>query len=42
VWGAHALNVTGRWRNAFTGEEPEDLALRNVFATFPVAVLERM
>jgi (1->4)-alpha-D-glucan 1-alpha-D-glucosylmutase len=43
VWGAHALNVTGRrWRNAFTGEEPEDLALRNVFATFPVAVLERV
>ncbi len=42
VWGEHALEVPGRWRNAFTGEVLDDLALRNVFATFPVAILERM
>ncbi|MEO8381514.1 MAG: malto-oligosyltrehalose synthase, partial [Acidobacteriota bacterium] len=37
VWGTHALHVPGRWKNVFTGEVPPDLALRNVFATFPVA-----
>ena len=42
VWGAHQLDVPGRWRNVFTGETPESLALRNVFATFPVAILERV
>jgi (1->4)-alpha-D-glucan 1-alpha-D-glucosylmutase len=42
VWGEHRLDVPGRWRNAFTGEELDDLALRNVFATFPVAILERV
>jgi (1->4)-alpha-D-glucan 1-alpha-D-glucosylmutase len=42
VWGDHRLDAPGRWRNAFTGEELDDLALRNVFATFPVAILERV
>jgi (1->4)-alpha-D-glucan 1-alpha-D-glucosylmutase len=43
VWSDHALDVPGRWRNAFTGEivEGDRLALREVFATFPVAILER-
>jgi (1->4)-alpha-D-glucan 1-alpha-D-glucosylmutase len=41
VWGDHALPVTGRWRNVFTGEIVESLELRNVFASFPVAVLQR-
>ena len=43
VWGEHALPINGRWRDAFTGEvvEGAQLALREVFATFPVAVLER-
>jgi (1->4)-alpha-D-glucan 1-alpha-D-glucosylmutase len=41
VWGEHALDVGGRWRNAFTDEVVEGGALREVFATFPVAVLER-
>jgi (1->4)-alpha-D-glucan 1-alpha-D-glucosylmutase len=43
VWQEHALAVDGRWRNVFTDEivEGERLALRDVFATFPVAVLER-
>jgi (1->4)-alpha-D-glucan 1-alpha-D-glucosylmutase len=43
VWSDQTLEIGGRWRNAFTGEtvEGERLALRDVFATFPVAVLER-
>ena len=43
VWGDHTLDAGGRWTNAFTGEalEGERLALRDVFATFPVAVLEK-
>ena len=43
VWGDHALEVGGRWRNAFTDEAVagERLALNDVFATFPVAILER-
>jgi (1->4)-alpha-D-glucan 1-alpha-D-glucosylmutase len=43
VWGDAALDLGGRWRNVFTEElvEGERLALRDVFATFPVAVLER-
>jgi (1->4)-alpha-D-glucan 1-alpha-D-glucosylmutase len=42
VWGDRTLAVSGRWKNAFTGEvlEGDSLALRKVFATFPVAVLE--
>jgi (1->4)-alpha-D-glucan 1-alpha-D-glucosylmutase len=43
VWGDAALDVGGRWRNVFTDEIVEGgrLALRDVFATFPVAVFER-
>jgi (1->4)-alpha-D-glucan 1-alpha-D-glucosylmutase len=41
VWGDHALQLAGRWRNTFTGETLDSLELRNVFATFPVAILER-
>ena len=41
VWGSHALDVPGTWRNAFTEETPASLALRDVFASFPVAILER-
>jgi maltooligosyltrehalose synthase len=43
VWAGHALEIGGRWRNEFTGAviEAERLALRDVFAAFPVAVLTR-
>jgi (1->4)-alpha-D-glucan 1-alpha-D-glucosylmutase len=43
VWGEHALPVSGRWRNVFTEDvvEGDTLMLRDVFAAFPVAVLER-
>jgi len=43
IWGEHALAVPGRWRNAFTEEivEGDLLPLRNVFASFPVAILEK-
>ncbi|MGZ5466201.1 MAG: malto-oligosyltrehalose synthase [Thermoanaerobaculia bacterium] len=41
VWGEHALNIPGRWRNVFTDEAIASLELRNVFASFPVAILER-
>jgi (1->4)-alpha-D-glucan 1-alpha-D-glucosylmutase len=43
VWGDAALPLPGRWRNAFTGGvvEGESLPLREVFARFPVAVLEK-
>jgi (1->4)-alpha-D-glucan 1-alpha-D-glucosylmutase len=44
VWGEHALSLGGRWRNAFTEEivEGAELPLRQVFASFPVAILERV
>ncbi|MEK6375194.1 MAG: malto-oligosyltrehalose synthase [Acidobacteriota bacterium] len=43
VWGDTTLPLPGRWRNAFTGGvvEGESLLLREVFARFPVAVLEK-
>ncbi|HEX7828621.1 MAG TPA: malto-oligosyltrehalose synthase [Thermoanaerobaculia bacterium] len=42
VWGDLALaGIDGEWRNAFTGEVAASLALRDIFATFPVAILER-
>ena len=41
VWGTTALPLSGRWRNAFTGDELASLALREVFERFPVAVLEK-
>src|SRR5262249_12278026 len=43
VWRDTALPLSGRWRNTFTGEEVsgDALPLRDVFARFPVAVLER-
>lgn len=41
VWGDHTLNISGNWRNVFTEEGIEGTALRNVFASFPVAILER-
>jgi len=42
VWGDHAINgVDGTWRNVFTDERVTSLALRDVFATFPVALLVR-
>jgi (1->4)-alpha-D-glucan 1-alpha-D-glucosylmutase len=44
VWGDHALDVGGRWRNVFTNEvvAGERIALKDVFATFPVAILEQV
>jgi (1->4)-alpha-D-glucan 1-alpha-D-glucosylmutase len=43
VWSDHSLNIGGKWRNVFTDEviEGEKLTLKEVFATFPVAILER-
>ena len=43
VWGETKLDVSGSWRNVFTGEKVsgDGLALREVFSTFPVALLER-
>jgi len=43
VWRDHTLALSGRWRNLFTEEivEGPPLALRNLLASFPVAVLER-
>jgi (1->4)-alpha-D-glucan 1-alpha-D-glucosylmutase len=42
IWGEHALQeIGGEWRNVFTGEMLESPALRHVFASFPVAILER-
>ena len=40
-FGDRALNVPGRWRNVFTEETLDSLELRNVFASFPVAIFER-
>jgi (1->4)-alpha-D-glucan 1-alpha-D-glucosylmutase len=43
VWSDAALKgVDGSWRNAFTGEVLETFALRAVFASFPVAVFEKV
>jgi (1->4)-alpha-D-glucan 1-alpha-D-glucosylmutase len=42
VWGDHALGITGAWKNIFTGEVVESGLLRDVFATFPVAVFEKV
>jgi (1->4)-alpha-D-glucan 1-alpha-D-glucosylmutase len=43
VWGDSTLDVSGAFRNTFTGErvEGDRLSLSQVFATFPVAILER-
>ena len=41
AWRDARITIEGRWRNVFTDEVIEDGALRNVFASFPVAVLER-
>jgi len=43
VWGDARLNISGAWRNALTDEtvEGDSLPLAQVFATFPVAMLER-
>ena len=43
AWSSHAIHAGGRWRNVFTDEthEGDTLTLRDVFATFPVVVLER-
>ena len=41
VWPEQSLGVPGTWRNIFTGEVLESPTLRGVFASFPVAVLER-
>jgi (1->4)-alpha-D-glucan 1-alpha-D-glucosylmutase len=41
AWGDATVALAGRWRNVFTDEVVEGGALRNVFASFPVAVLEK-
>jgi (1->4)-alpha-D-glucan 1-alpha-D-glucosylmutase len=43
VWQEHALDIGGSWRNVFTDEvvESERLTLKDVFARFPVAILQR-
>jgi (1->4)-alpha-D-glucan 1-alpha-D-glucosylmutase len=43
-WKDEAIDVSGKWKNIFTGEEIEGdrLPLAQVFAKFPVAVLERI
>jgi (1->4)-alpha-D-glucan 1-alpha-D-glucosylmutase len=44
AWGDATLEMSGTFRNAFTSErvEGDRLALSQVFATFPVAILERV
>jgi len=42
AWRDARIAIEGRWRNVFTEEVVEDGALGNVFASFPVAVLERI
>jgi (1->4)-alpha-D-glucan 1-alpha-D-glucosylmutase len=41
-WGDLTLPIGGTWRNAFTNEvvEGEALSVAQIFATFPVAILE--
>jgi maltooligosyltrehalose synthase len=43
AWPDTALPVSGDWRNLFTGAtlSGDTLSLRDVFAAFPVAVLEK-
>ncbi len=41
VWTGRLEACATRWRNVFTDETIEDLSLRNIFASFPVAILER-
>jgi (1->4)-alpha-D-glucan 1-alpha-D-glucosylmutase len=43
TWGNASLRASGRWRNVFTGEslDGETIAVRSLFETFPVAVLEK-
>ena len=41
VWRDAKIAIEGRWRNVFTDEVVENGALRTVFASFPVAVLEK-
>ena len=43
VWADHSIAADGRWRNVYTEEivEGSPLRLSQVFATFPVAILER-
>ena len=41
VWGDTSINVSGKWRNLFTGDEHEGTRMRDLFARFPLAVLER-
>jgi len=43
TWGSAALPLAGTWKNIYTDEvvEGETLALSQIFAMFPVAVLER-
>src|SRR5439155_21904607 len=42
MWPDRSLPLSGSWRNIFTGEElaGESIGFRNLFASFPVAVLE--
>jgi (1->4)-alpha-D-glucan 1-alpha-D-glucosylmutase len=42
AWPERSLPLSGSWRNIFTGEDlaGEPIGLRNLFASFPVAVLE--
>jgi len=44
LWRDTTLPLPGRWRNTFTGDEVsgDSLPLRDVFARFPVAVLEKV
>jgi (1->4)-alpha-D-glucan 1-alpha-D-glucosylmutase len=42
VWADHALAVLGSWRNLFTEEVLDSPTLRAIFATFPVAILQRI
>lgn len=43
VWRDHTLDLSGTWRNVFTGEgvEGDRLALSDLFASFPVGLFER-
>ncbi|MCU1347442.1 MAG: malto-oligosyltrehalose synthase, partial [Acidobacteria bacterium] len=43
AWGDATVAAAGQWRNVFTGEElgGERLRLADLFATFPVALLEK-